>query len=202
MILDGNHAAGDGSQLPEQKAREKIDKQLRKAGWDIVDRDEYIPDLSLAVREGLMAGNTESDYLLFIDNKAIAVVEAKREENELGTEVEQQAEWYCAHPQSWYGLWFKEFIPLVYLANGKKILFKNLMQPNSDYFARNWPLLILITRLALNVVEPWTLRDMMNPEIFRLERDTGCVQIADLKLQKMNCGHRSGGNKNSAEHRS
>lgn len=133
MILDGNHAAEDGSQLPEQKAREKIDKQLRKAGWDIVDRDEYIPDLSLAVREGLMAGNTESDYLLFIDNKAIAVVEAKREENELGIEVEQQAEWYCAHPQSWYGLWFKEFIPLVYLANGKKILFKNLMQPDSDY---------------------------------------------------------------------
>ena len=133
MILDGNHAAEDGSQLPEQKAREKIDKQLRKAGWDIVDRDEYIPDLSLAVREGLMAGNTESDYLFFIDNKAIAVVEAKREENELGTEVEQQAEWYCVHPQSWYGLWFKEFIPLVYLANGKKILFKNLMQPDSDY---------------------------------------------------------------------
>lgn len=133
MILDGNHATADGSQLPEQKAREKIDKQLRKAGWNIVNRDEYIPDLSLAVREGLMAGNTESDYLLFIDNKAIAVVEAKREENELGLEVERQAEWYCAHPQSWYGLWFQNLIPLVYLANGKKILFKNLMQPDSDY---------------------------------------------------------------------
>lgn len=126
MILDGNHAAEDGSQLPEQKARVRIDKQLRKAGWDIVDRDEYIPDLSLAVREGLMAGNTESDYLLFIDNKAIAVVEAKREENELGIEVEQQAEWYCAHPQSWYGLWFQNLIHLSILQTERKSFSKIL----------------------------------------------------------------------------
>ena len=27
--------------LPEEMAREKIDKQLKRAGWDIVSRDEY-----------------------------------------------------------------------------------------------------------------------------------------------------------------
>ena len=27
--------------LPEEKARVKIDKQLRNAGWDIVSRNEY-----------------------------------------------------------------------------------------------------------------------------------------------------------------
>ena len=70
--------------LPEEKARIKIDKQLNGAGWDIVSRDEYIPMTTTAVKEALMQGNTESDYLLFVDNKAIAVVEAKREENELG----------------------------------------------------------------------------------------------------------------------
>ena len=74
----------DNNLLPEQKARLKIDKQLNRAGWDVVSRDEYVPGHALAVREGLMQGNTESDYLLFIDNKAIAVIEAKREENELG----------------------------------------------------------------------------------------------------------------------
>lgn len=52
-----------------------------------------------------MQGNTESDYLLFIDNKAIAVVEAKREAP-LGEDVAQQAEDYVTHPQSWYALWF------------------------------------------------------------------------------------------------
>lgn len=30
--------------LPEEKARVKIDKQLRNAGWDIVTRNEYLPN--------------------------------------------------------------------------------------------------------------------------------------------------------------
>ena len=57
--------------LPEEKARVKIDKQLRNAGWDIVARNEYLPNSTSAVEEALMGGNTESDYLLFIDGKAI-----------------------------------------------------------------------------------------------------------------------------------
>ena len=87
--------------LPEEKARVKIDKQLRNAGWDIVARDEYVPNSTSAIKEALMVGNTESDYLLFIDGKAIAVVEAKREDNPLGDEVKAQAEGYATTPQSW-----------------------------------------------------------------------------------------------------
>ena len=30
--------------LPEEKARVKIDKQLNNAGWDIVDRQDYLPN--------------------------------------------------------------------------------------------------------------------------------------------------------------
>lgn len=119
--------------LPEEKARIKINKQLNSAGWNIVPRDEYVSNDTTAVEEALMQGNKESDYLLFIDNKAIAVVEAKREENPLGPEVEHQAEWYAAHPQNWYGLWFDGVIPLVYTANGKKIYFKNMLKEDSDY---------------------------------------------------------------------
>ena len=119
---------------PEEKAREKIDKQLKNAGWDIVSRDEYIPSNALAVKEALMRGNKESDYLLFVDDKAIAVVEAKKEENSLGDRVAAQAEAYSKNPQSWYPLWFKGQIPLVYLANGNKIYFKNmLIDPDGDY---------------------------------------------------------------------
>lgn len=92
--------------LPEEKARIKIDKQLQDAGWKIVPRDEYVPNDTQAVKEALMKGNLESDYLLFVDNKAIAVVEAKREENPLGADVEKQAEYYCTHPQAMYPLWF------------------------------------------------------------------------------------------------
>lgn len=125
--------------LPEEKARVKIDKQLRDAGWDIVSRDEFVPNQALAVREALMQGNKESDYLLFLDGKAIAIVEAKKEENDLGSAVAAQAEHYCVTPQSWYGLWFPEqsLIPLAYLANGNKIYYKNLLDPDSDYVELN-----------------------------------------------------------------
>lgn len=120
--------------LPEERAREKIDKQLINAGWDIVSRNEYVPKSTSAVKEALMQGNTESDYLLFVDDKAIAVVEAKKEENPLGPEVEKQAEGYARTPQSWYGLWYQGLIPLVYMANGKKIYFKNMLtNPDGDY---------------------------------------------------------------------
>lgn len=120
--------------LPEEKARIKIDKQLNNAGWDIVSRQDYVPNYAMAIKEALMQGGNESDYLLFIDNKAIAVVEAKREENDLRDEVELQAENYAVTPENWYGTWFDNLIPLVYLANGKKILFKNLLtDPDGDY---------------------------------------------------------------------
>ena len=119
--------------LPEEKARVKIDKQLRNAGWDIVSRNEYLPNSTTAVKEALMAGNTESDYLLFIDGKAIAIVEAKREENPLGDDVKKQAEDYAVSPQPWYALWFENLIPLVYMANGNKIYFKNMLVEDSEY---------------------------------------------------------------------
>ena len=80
-----------------------------------------------------MQGNKESDYLLFVDDKAIAVVEAKAEDSSLGDIVAQQAEWYSKNPQGWVGLWFPNQIPFVYLANGNKIYFKNMLESDSEY---------------------------------------------------------------------
>lgn len=86
--------------LPEEKARVKIDKQLNNAGWDIVDRKDYLPNYAMAVKEALMQGGKESDYLLFVDNKAIGVVEAKKESDSLGPKVASQAEHYAKTPQN------------------------------------------------------------------------------------------------------
>ena len=48
--------------------------------------------------------------------------------------LEKQAEDYARTPQNWYGLWYKGLIPLVYMANGRKIYFKNLLNdPDGDY---------------------------------------------------------------------
>ncbi|MBE6848093.1 MAG: hypothetical protein E7503_08225 [Ruminococcus sp.] len=118
---------------PEEKARQKNDAFLLKSGWYVVPRDEYIPDSTTAVHEGSMQGNIESDYLFFIENKTIAVLEAKREDNLLGDEVAAQAENYAQHPQNWYGTWEHDIIPLVYLSNGDTLLFKNLLTGDTEY---------------------------------------------------------------------
>jgi len=93
------------AEKPEERARRKIDRFLKEAGWDDVSRQEYVPRSTSAVEEALMSGNTESDHLLFIENKAIAVLEARKESNQLGPEVADQAESYAYHPQDWYRLW-------------------------------------------------------------------------------------------------
>ncbi len=113
-------------------------------------------------------GNKESDYLLFVDNKAIAVIEAKKADNQLGSDVESQAENYAKTPLSWYGLWEDGYIPLVYISNGKRILFKNLKSESDDYAELNdfhspKEMLRLIGRTsdfgALPKLERDTLRD-------------------------------------------
>lgn len=121
------------NKLPEQKARVKIDRKLNLAGWDVVKRDELLPNSTVAVEEALMVGNKESDYLFFAEGKAIAVLEAKREENPLGDEVAEQAENYAANPQPWYGTWYDNLVPLVYMSNGNKIYFKNLLDDKEEY---------------------------------------------------------------------
>ena len=66
------------SLLPEQKARVKIDQMLKDSGWTVVPRDGFTPDAvnAQAVEENLMKGNLEADYILYLDGKAIAVLEA------------------------------------------------------------------------------------------------------------------------------
>ena len=64
---------------PEEKARVIIDGMLEEAGWKVVNRDGYAPNLTaVAIREGLMKGNKEADYFLFLNGKAVGILEAKR----------------------------------------------------------------------------------------------------------------------------
>lgn len=56
----------DTHMKPEEKARIIIDRMLNDAGWEVVDRNHYSPEVSaIAVEEGLLKGNREADYLLF-----------------------------------------------------------------------------------------------------------------------------------------
>lgn len=118
---------------PEEIAREKIDLMLHESGWYICDRKSFNTEYNaVALREALMKGGREADYLLFIDNKAVGVLEAKSESNMLGDEVSFQAERYCKTPLNWYQVYEKP-LPLVYISNGNKILFRDLRDKDGKY---------------------------------------------------------------------
>lgn len=118
---------------PEEKAREIINQMLHEAGWNIVSRDNYSPNISaVAIEEGILKKNREADYLLFLNGKAIGVLEAKREEYQLTNVVMEQAEQYVRNLPSWCSFWYNP-LPIIYLSNGKEILFKNINNPNEDY---------------------------------------------------------------------
>lgn len=118
---------------PEEKARIKIDQWLEEVGWKVVSRDEYSNAINAqAVKENLMEGNLEADYMLFLNGKAIAVLEAKKAESKLGDDVKAQAENYTRilPPSNQY--WFNP-IPFVFISNGETMLFKDMRNPDNPY---------------------------------------------------------------------
>lgn len=63
---------------PEEKARQKIDQWFSDAGWKVVDRDEYEPTCTaVAIREGLLKGNLETDYFLLLMAKLLGCLRLK-----------------------------------------------------------------------------------------------------------------------------
>ena len=110
---------------PEKKARKMIDQMLLSAGWDICDRSHYTPlSSAVAIEEGLLKGHLEADYLLFIDGRAVGVLEAKRRETPLNDKVYQQALNYTHQVPSWVPAFITP-LPLIYLSNGETLLFKD-----------------------------------------------------------------------------
>lgn len=119
---------------PEEKARKVIDKLFAASGWQVVDRESYAPTISAAaIEEGLLNHNMEADYLLFINGKAIGVLEAKKEEVDVSADwVKAQAENYVNNVPGLYQTISKP-LPIIYLSNGKQILFKDYRNPDSEY---------------------------------------------------------------------
>ncbi len=68
------------NQNPEQKARDNIDAQLVACDWVIQDYKKinlFAGDGGVAVRE-YPTDSGPADYILFIDQKPVGVIEAKR----------------------------------------------------------------------------------------------------------------------------
>ena len=117
---------------PEDKARTQIDAALTAAGWVIQNRDDInlSAGFGVAVREfKLTSGHGFADYLLFVDGKAVGVLEAKPEGHTLSG-VEVQAEKYSSGLPA--GLDPPvEPLPFLYLSTGAITKFTNLLDPEA-----------------------------------------------------------------------
>lgn len=116
---------------PEDKARQTIDRLLEAAGWKIQDRKELNLSLpgGVAVREFPMPGFGEADYLLFVDGKALGVVEAKKEGETL-THVERQTEKYSKGLPDFIDAPVKP-LPFRYESTGVETRFTNGLEPDA-----------------------------------------------------------------------
>ena len=86
---------------PEAKARLQIDKKLECAGWIIQD----YKNINLGVSIGVVVReyptiSGPADYILFLNRKAVGVIEAKAD-NTILTFVEEQTERYATSPLKW-----------------------------------------------------------------------------------------------------
>ena len=119
---------------PEEKARQKIDQWFTDAGWKVVNREDYEPTCSaVAIREGLLKGNLEADYFLFLNGKAVGVLEAKREDvDAFSNKVSEQAALYARSVPKIYQAYQKP-LPFIFTSNGKELYFCDFRKQNSSF---------------------------------------------------------------------
>lgn len=113
---------------PEQKSRQKIDRQLEQCGWLVQDYRSM--DLSagpgVAVREFPLTTGF-ADYLLYVDRRVLGVVEAKPEGHTL-TGVETQSAKYLGGLPA--GLpHYRLPLPFAYESTGAATQFTNALDP-------------------------------------------------------------------------
>ncbi|PKK81218.1 MAG: restriction endonuclease subunit R, partial [Thermoplasmata archaeon HGW-Thermoplasmata-2] len=115
---------------PEEEARQDIDKLLESAGWSVQDYKKLNPDASMgiAVRE-FPLDSGEADYLLFVDNVAVGVIEAKPKGTTLSGVAVQSDAYVIGLPKNIPNA--GNPLPFAYESTGTETLFRDLRDPNS-----------------------------------------------------------------------
>ncbi len=116
------------NQNPEQIARDNIDRQLVACGWIIQDKKKFnlAAGLGIAIRE-YQTDIGPADYVLFVDKKAVGIIEAKREEEGVRlTSVEEQSSQYA---NAKLRLLNNDPLPFVYESTGEITRFTDYRDP-------------------------------------------------------------------------
>lgn len=119
------------NQNAEQRARDRIDRLLRDAGWEVQDAGamNIAAAPGVAVREFKMErGHGKADYLLYVDGRVVGVVEAKPEGTTL-TGVEVQSEKYSNGLPKGLPKW-RLPLPFLYESTGVETRFTNGLDPD------------------------------------------------------------------------
>lgn len=114
---------------PEEQARVKIDTLLKFAGWVIYDRKDFDRNASKGVvcREFLTKTSKEADYILFINGKAVGVIEAKKAGVSLSGIETQDFDYASTLPS--YVECYQRPLPFCYESNGEEIYFTDYRDP-------------------------------------------------------------------------
>lgn len=108
--------------------RDLIDPKLIEAGWILQDRSSMnlFAGRGIAVREfPLVTGY--ADYMLFVDRKAVGVIEAKAKGTTLGGVAEQSASYLVGLPENIPHVQLP--LPYAYESNGVEVFFRNERDP-------------------------------------------------------------------------
>ncbi len=113
---------------PEDQAREAIDAMLEAAGWQVQDLDR----LNLRAAQGVAVREFPTnvgpvDYLLFVDRKAVGVLEAKPEGTTLGGVAEQSKKYSAGLPEEIPHVTLP--LPFAYESTGVETYFRDLRDP-------------------------------------------------------------------------
>ena len=142
-------------ETPEQEARRTIDAQLAAAGWAVQNLDQINLSASrgVAVREMRSSGGP-ADYILFVDGKALGIVEAKKAGTTLSG-VADQSERY-SHAKKWIPQRWADPLPFTYETTGVETNFRDQRDPDS----RSRPVFAFHTpeHLLELIQQPETLR--------------------------------------------
>ena len=113
---------------PEELARVNIDKQLTACGWTVQSRSEMnlYAGRGIAVREFPLSTG-EADYLLFVDRKAVGVVEAKPEGVTLSGVADQAAKYSVGLPANIPHVTLP--LPFLYESTGVETFFRDERDP-------------------------------------------------------------------------
>lgn len=116
------------NQSPEQLARDEIDRQLIACGWIIQNKKTFnlAAGVGIAIRE-FQTGVGPADYILFVNQKPVGLIEAKREEEGVRlTMHEEQSTEYASAKLKYIN---NDPLPFVYESTGELTRFTDYRDP-------------------------------------------------------------------------